>query len=255
MRGALALMSSALLGGLMLSSVAEAAPEKLSFPSEDGLTITADLYSAHPATAPMIVLFHQAGWSRGEYLEIAPKLNKMGFNCLAIDQRSGGGVNNVKNETAARAKKAGKPTQYIHALQDMRAALKFAKAKHAKGKLIAWGSSYSAALTLKLAGDHPELVDAALSFAPGEYFKKQGKPGDWIQRSARKIQGPVFITSAKNEAPYWTPIFKVVPSKAKVSYLPKTKGNHGSRALWAKFSDHAGYWDAVRAFLKANKLI
>ena len=34
----------------------------------------ADLYIAHDASAPFILLFHQAGWSRGEYLEIAPKL-------------------------------------------------------------------------------------------------------------------------------------------------------------------------------------
>ena len=50
-----------------------------------------------PANAPVLVLFHQAGWSRGEYREIAPKLNELGYICLAIDQRSGKGVNGVAN--------------------------------------------------------------------------------------------------------------------------------------------------------------
>ena len=57
--------------------------KKIEFSSEDGLKITADLYMVHSEEKPFIVLFHQAGWSRGEYLEIAPKLNKIGFNCMA----------------------------------------------------------------------------------------------------------------------------------------------------------------------------
>jgi len=77
--------------------------QKVTFPSTDGLMLTADLYMPHPKTAPFIVLFHQARWSRGEYREIAPKLNEMGFNCLAMDQRSGGEVNDVKNESYALA--------------------------------------------------------------------------------------------------------------------------------------------------------
>ncbi len=58
--------------------------------SADGLLITADSYLPHDTnTAPLIVLFHQAGSSRGEYSEIAPRLNELGFNCIAVDQRSG----------------------------------------------------------------------------------------------------------------------------------------------------------------------
>ena len=31
--------------------------------------------------------------------------------------------------------------------------------------------------------------------------------------------------------------------------MPKTKGNHGSRALWSKFNDSNDYWHAVSKFL------
>jgi len=227
--------------------------QTITIPSGDGLPITADLYITHPRSAPLIVLFHQAGWSRGEYRTTAPRLNKLGFNCIAIDQRSGGKVNGVANQTAKRAKAAGKATRYVDAIQDMRAALAYGR-KHytdgASGRVIAWGSSYSAALVLNVVGDDASLADAVMSFSPGEYFASQGKPKHWIRTAAAKLKVPVFITSAKSEKSSWSAIFDAIPTSTKRSYLPTTPGNHGSRALWKKFSDNAGYWHAVEAFLK-----
>lgn len=229
--------------------------KKLSFKSDDEIAITADLYMAHQdKKTPFIVLCHQAGWSRGEYLEIAPKLNALGFNCLAIDQRSGGEVNGVSNETARKAAAvAAKPVQFPDAEQDMVAAISYAKTNYAQGKLILWGSSYSAGLALRIAGEHPDKIDGVLAFAPGEYFERSGKSRNWVQQSARKIGDPVFITSAKNEFKKWRSISEAVPAGLLHTFLPKTKGNHGSRALWEKFSDNKSYWVAVKAFLKQIK--
>lgn len=225
----------------------------LTFPSKDGLEITADLYPAgSDDTGPFIVLFHQAGWSRGEYLEIAPRLNELGFGCLAVDLRSGKGVNGVANETASRAAAAGKETRYVDALPDVEAALEYAREHRARGPVIAWGSSYSASLVLKVAGDRPALVDGAVAFAPGEYFVEQGKPATWIQSSAAQIRAPVFITSARRETQAWSAILEAIPSPKKVAYVPDTAGNHGSRALWSRFDDSEGYWKAVTAFLQTN---
>ena len=210
--------------------------KSLEFGSEDGLKISADLYSnVKGENVPFIVLCHQAGWSRGEYREIGPKLNKLGFNCMAIDQRSGGAVNEVKNETLARAKKGDKETNFTDAEQDMLAALKFARKENPKSKIILWGSSYSSALALRIAGEQPELVDGVLAFAPGEYFERFGKPKDWITSSAKKIMVPAFITSAKDEAPKWEAIYEAIPGDSKAKFIPETAGNHGSRALWEKF--------------------
>jgi dienelactone hydrolase len=238
-----------------LISVARAnEPTTIQFASEDDIEITADLYLHDKAKkTPMIVLFHQAGWSRGEYKEIAPRLVELGFNCLAVDARSGKEVNGVTNETARRAKKAKKKTSYVHALPDLRAALIYARENHAKGTLIAWGSSYSSALVLRLAGTEPDLADAWLAFAPGEYFGKLGKSRTWIRVAAAKIDKPVFITSARREHKNWSKIYDAIPSKSKVSFVPSTKGNHGSRALWKKFGDSAAYWTRVRGFLKDAK--
>lgn len=234
----------------MGSPAAGKGAKTVTFPSEDGLEITADLYVAHSsAKAPFIVLFHQANFSRGEYHEIAPKLNKLGFNCMAVDQRSGKGVNGVNNETKARAEKKGSGTSYVDAMPDMIASLRYVRKNHGKGKVLGWGSSYSAALILKIAGDHPELMDGVLSFAPGEYFGRQGKSKTWVKDSASKIRCPVFITSAKREHGAWKGIFEAIPGKKKVNFLPKTEGQHGSRALWEKFDDHKNYWKAVNQFL------
>ncbi len=240
-------------------SPAKAAPDKakkpasrpLIFPSKDGLSLRADLYAPHkdPKT-PFIVLFHQAGWSRGEYLAIAPRLNRMGFNCMAMDQRSGGAVNGITNETAKRAKASKLAMEFVDAKQDMEAALIYARKQLTKGTLIAWGSSYSAALVLQITGEHPNIADGVLAFAPGEYIRVRGK--NWIAKSAAKITVPVFITSAKNEADNWKGIFEAIGTSQKTSYLPKTEGNHGSRALWRKFKDSPGYWVAVTAFLDKN---
>jgi len=224
--------------------------ETIQFPAADGLLVTADLYLWHEPDAPFIVLFHQAGWSRGEYKEIAPKLGELGFNCMAIDQRSGDSVNDVANETNALAKSKKLGTKFLDAVPDMRAALTLVKTRYPEAKRIAWGSSYSAALVLVLAGQEPELMDAVMSFSPGEYFARFGKSKTFVQEATSSITMPVFITSAKGERDAWKAIFDGIASDDKHSFVPKTAGNHGSRALWAKFSDSEQYWEATRAFLK-----
>lgn len=234
---------------LVIISLLSINGQTIEFPSEDGLTITADLYLVENESAPFIVLFHQAGWSRGEYIEIAPKLNALGFSCMAVDQRSGNVVNDITNETAKRAQNDNISGTYVEAVPDLLAAIKYVKTNYKPETLIAWGSSYSSALILKLAGDNTELVDGVLSFAPGEYFEKLGKPSDWITRSAKNISIPVFITSAKNEKPRWIKIYEAIKSEKKEMFVPDTEGNHGSRALWEKFDDNESYWKAVKMFL------
>ena len=223
--------------------------EKIKFKSDDGLEVVADLYMMHPDTARFIIFFHQAGWSRGEYNEIAPMMNHLGYNCLAVDQRSGNAVNGIKNETAINAKAGMKETQYIHAISDMLAAIGYVRKYLTKEKLIIWGSSYSSSLVLKIAGDEPEICDAVMAFSPGEYFSSAGKPADFIQKSAANIMVPVFITSARNEKGNWWKIYEAIPSVSKTFFLPKASGFHGSRALWQNNDPHKEYRNAVIDFL------
>ena len=222
----------------------------ITFPTTDNLTVTADLYWTGDASKPFIILFHQARYSRGEYLEIAPKLNALGYNCLAVDQRSGNAANGVTNETAKAAKAAGLPTDYPDAYPDLEAALSYVVSTYAPEKLIVWGSSYSSSLVLILASGHPDEITAALSFSPGEYFKLDGKQ---IADYAKNITQPVFITSAKSEEKSWRPIAEQITSAGSVFFVPQASGMHGSSTLNNNVSGHEEYWAAVEQFLASLK--
>lgn len=246
------LLTSYLL--IFFSTVAYASESNvINFKSADNLLITADAYFSHPiSTTPIIVLFHQAGSSRGEYNEIAPRLNQLGFNCIAVDLRSGEYSRGKDNETSIRASNAGLSTNYADALPDVIAALQYTRKQYSHNKVIAWGSSYSASLVLKVAGDYPQLVDGVLAFSPGEYFSHLGKSKTWIRDSAKNIKAPTFITSSKDEVDSWKVIYEAVPSKIKTSFIPATAGRHGSSALWKKYDDSEAYWQSVSQFLNSE---
>ena len=217
------------------------------FKSTDGLEITGDIYATNNPDAPWILLFHQAGYSRGEYREIAPKLNEMGFNCLAIDQRSGNEVNGVVNMTHKAAEKDHLATEYPDAFPDLEAALLHVKNRFHTRKMIIWGSSYSASLVFILASKHQSDVTAVVAFSPGEYFTSEGKK---VADFAKDVDCPVFITSASSEHDDWKNIYESLGSKANVGFLPAEEGNHGPKALWESKEGNEEYWKAITMFLK-----
>lgn len=158
------------------------------------------------------------------------------------------GVNGVENETLMDALDKDKEIEYLDALVDLKSTLLYARSHFAKGKLLGWGSSYSAGLILKISGDKPILMEGVLAFSPGEYFN----PKDLIIKSTQNIKIPTFITSAKKEEKDWSEIYNSI-SATKVSFLPKTVGLHGSKALWKKQLDSEVYWEAIEEFLKKFK--
>jgi len=85
--------------GLAMSPAPGHAADVISFAASDRVRVFADFYSAGSKAKPLILLFHQAGSNRGEYATIAPMLVTLGFNALAIDQRSGGNAWMRTNET------------------------------------------------------------------------------------------------------------------------------------------------------------
>ena len=235
-----------LLFTLLLSAALSAQPTIVAIPSADGITISADAYLLRDEKPhPTILLCHQAGYSRGEYREIAPKLNALGYNCIAIDQRSGKTCNGIDNQTAAQAhtKKIG--TEYIDAIPDIISAATYLHDKYQQ-KIILWGSSYSAGLALWYAGQRPAIVQAVIAFSPGEHYGEKMVLKDAIQ----SLSVPAFVTSARSEAPELTTLIAGV--KSIQQYIPKGEGKHGSSALYDKQKDHEEYWTALETFLKLN---
>lgn len=232
---------------LILFSSAAEAQTTISFPSQDGLSVFADWYPANNNDAPIILLCHQARFSRGEYIQIAPRLNKFGFSCLAIDERAGDRVNKIDNETAKLAKEKGLKTDYPDAEQDIVAAVKYLNEKYKK-RIIIFGSSYSASLALKVAKEN-EGVGAVIVFSPAEYFEDK----TFVATHCAGLDKPLFATCSKEHADELTDLIKDVVSKLKVQYIPQTEGEDGSKMLWSEKPGNQEYWIALMSFLTKVK--
>lgn len=219
--------------------------KEISFLSLDSLEITADLYEAKEFNGTYIILFHQANFSRGSYRVIAPRLTELGYHCLAVDQRSGHKARQVINKTCKRAIAANKKVKFKNAVQDMEAALLFAKNELKAEEILIWGSSYSASGVLYLGSKFKNDVSAILSFSPGEYYKINDRT---FASYAGEIGCPVFFSSARSEKKDWERMYEQVKAE-KSYYLPTEKGFHGSKALWPEKEGNKACWEAVISFL------
>jgi len=194
--------------------------------------------------APVVLMFHQAGSSHHEYDQIAPKLNDLGFSTLAIDQRSGGPM--FGPNLTARAFHGEVP--YVSALGDMQAAADWAARRHPE-KIVAWGSSYSAALVFALAA-HDDRIAAVIAFSPGEYLDDK----HFVRTAAGMLTIPIFADSAadSDEVTQARTILDASPSQRKTRYVPY-HGIHGSSTLLADRDPlgAAENWRAVSAFLRS----
>ncbi len=154
-------------------------PEQVSFTTGDGITVFGDNYSQAETPRGTIMLFHQGGGSsRGEYRELAPRLIENDFNLLAIDQRRGGTRLGSSNRTVVGAGEA--EFSYCDAYPDLEAALDFVETRAPGATIIAWGSSYSAALVMKLAALNEDRVSRVLAFSPASGEAMEGcESGDY----------------------------------------------------------------------------
>ncbi len=216
--------------------------KKITFPSKDGLLITADVYESGSEKNPWMLMCHQAGFSRAEYTEAASLLKTKSFNCMAIDQRSGKQANGVLNETAKRAKEKNLSMEYADAEQDIIAAIDYLYEKNKK-PIIIFGSSYSASLVLKIAKDNKK-ISKVIAFSPGEYFEKLK-----IADAMKGLKKPVFVTSSKAESEGVKELVKGIDPKYLTQFIPVHDGDHGSKVLWEKNPNYKEYWDAVLKFL------
>jgi putative ABC transport system permease protein len=235
---------------LLLITIGLALPldarEQVTLTASDGVKVYGDFYPATSNSQPYILLFHQAGSNRAEYAPIAPRLVKLGFNCLAIDQRSGGDLWGQQNETVHHI---GHNGEYSDVLKDMEAALAWARSSGNNGRVLVWGSSYSAALVFLLAAEHREEVAGVLGFSPGEYLDSPHT----VHEAAAKVIVPIFVTSAKDrdEIAAAKSILAVAPARQKTQFVPHVAGVHGSSTL-REDKNRAGEsenWRAAEEFL------
>ena len=216
----------------------------VTFPSADGLEITADEYFIDPAK-PYVLLFHEQGSSRGEYSTIARRLCKLDYNCLAVDLRNGGSYDYVSNETVRRLREKRSETGVPNIEEDMQAAISYA---HEKSSLpvVLFGSGANGSLSLKIALAS-EDVRAVVALSPGEYFM----PGLKIQDVISPLKKPVFITSSKAELPYVSQLASGIEQEYVTLFEPKQgDGDRGTRSLSAEYEYNNEYWIALMLFFK-----
>lgn len=163
----------------------------------DDVTVYGETYfEGLDATAPLILLFHQARSNgRGEYAELANWLNAEGYRVIAWDQRSGGNTYGESNRTNQGLQKGIKKGN-CDAYPDLQAALEYSLEQGLADKVFIVGSSYSAALVVQLAAKNIESVSGVVAFSPaagGSMAKCRAR--DWIEQ----VQAPVFVLRPDSE--------------------------------------------------------
>ena len=234
-------------------SKSETSLQEVSFYTSDSIQIIGDLYELDK-TATTLLLFHQGGSNaRAEYGPIIPRLIENGFNILAIDQRMGGQTYGNYNRTIAQIRdhSFANPYSYCDAYNNLEAALNYILESKFTGKKVIWGSSYSAALAIQLAANHPKDISGVLAFSPASgrsmtdcqpniYFDKLTPPL-LLLRPSSELQNE----NAKAQ-------FELAVQHGHQTYLAE-QGVHGSSML---VEERVGNnveknWSAVSRFLEA----
>ncbi len=234
---------SLILLSLSVSYAQQSTKKKVTFPAEDGIEITADKYLINEEY-PYILLFHQAGSSRGEFNEIAKRFLKLHYNCLAVDLRFGGKFNFVRNETVYNSGGQNASVNLLDVSQDIRAAIDFAWKLNPK-EVILLGSSYSASLAM-LEGKENQHVKAVIAFSPGEYFGDDLRMENVLDTTWSK---PLFIAVTKREEPYVKQMMNKIPEDGYTLFLPEKAGVHGAKALWENNPSKDEYWLALLLYI------
>ena len=228
---------------MCLTTLANAEPIVLD--AKDQVKVYGTYYGTGDKSKPIVLLFHMAGSNSSEYAPTAPRLVQLGFNALAIDQRSGGSAFGKTNETV---KALGRSAGFQQALPDLEAALAWVASSGHTGKVIVVGSSYSASLVFVLAAQNAGKIAGLAAFSPGEYFG-----GSTVKSAAAKLQNVrVFVSSASDsgEVSEARSIVEAVPGNAK-SQLAAKRAPHGASSLRldANGSGQAEVWGAFEQFL------
>lgn len=217
----------------------------------DGARIYADAYfSDLGETAPLILLFHQAGSNgRGEYSDLIPWLNTNGFRVIAWDQRSGGDLYGASNRTVENLPK-NSLTGFCDAYADLQTAMDYVAANKLAEKVIVWGSSYSAALVFQLAAKNPDQIAAVLAFSPASGGPlEQCRARQWLDQ----VTAPVLAVRPQSEMQRDSSVEqRDIFISVGVTFQVVENGVHGSSMLVDTRTEHdmSDARDKVIAWLK-----
>lgn len=234
-----------LTGILLLSFTAtiQAKGQTIAFDTADGVTVHGEVYKAPgaPMSVPLILMFHQGGSnSRAEYEPLVVRLIDAGYHLIAIDQRRGGDRFGGVNRTLAGV--GDTEYSYCDVYPDLEGALQFAKDYGFSGKMVAWGSSYSAALVFRLGVDYPDDIDAVLAFSAASGEPMEGcEPEPYSQpitqpvlalRPIREMEVPYVPGQMKLFAEHGHQTYIADPAVHASSMLNETRVGSSTEQTW-----------------------
>lgn len=232
----------------IFTGISANAQQKVTFSASDGIDIRADFYETENQSHDYFLLFHQEQSSRGESKDIATRLIKLGYNCLAVDLRSGKECNFILNETAQNAEAKGIIPSLLDSEKDIEASIGYILSQDSIASIYILGSSFSASLCLKEATENAN-VKAVAAYSPGEYFGEALQ----IKQIIPKLSIPVYIGCAKSERKYVNELVSVSGKKIAVFTPNYGDGEHGSKALSWESEARNEYWLDLLLFLKKLK--
>ncbi len=221
-------------------------PTEVTTTSSDGVELFGDHFRPAAPASPTVILFHQAGGdARGEY--IARRLFHEGFEVFAWDARGGGDRFASPNRTLANWH-GPEEEGYCYPYPDVVAALHHAFDQGAGGPIYAVGSSYSAALVIRLAAEHGNRLAGVASFSPAPALMGECAVETWLPR----VDVPVLVFRPEKELSY-EPVAaqaREVLEKHGVELFTRPDSRHGASMLDPERSagDVEPTWERLLAF-------
>lgn len=216
----------------------------VSFLTPDGFQLKGDFFPATP-DAPVVLLLHQLGTNRSEFIGLAKQLQSSGINALAYDAR-GHGESILKNGGKV-SYEAFTDKDFMDTTVDMASAVRFlrdTKKITAKSPIGIVGASIQSSTGLVYASDHPN-VKAVVLLSPGLDYHGIDTKGPMARYGNR----PVYLAASINDSGSYKAVKELesIASGAKKKEI-LSDGGHGA----AMFRKDPGLQDRVAEWLKSS---
>ena len=188
MRRLIFLLALAALITTTATAAVQGRPQRVTFRTDDGVTIAGTWYEPAYRPGPAVVLVHMLQRSKRDWASMAPRLAAAGIGALAIDLR-GHGDSSYGD--------AGDPSGYSDMVQDVRAARRFLAARPdvIPGRIGIAGASIGANLAALAAADGAFASMALLS--PSLDYR-----GLRIEAAVRKYGDRPLLLVSSDDDPY-----------------------------------------------------
>lgn len=203
----------------MASLALEARSQRVSFRTDDGVTIAATWYEPSMRPAPAVILVHMLGRSRRDWDALASRLAGAGIGALAIDLRGHG-------ESTSSVGSAG--ADYSHMVKDVAAARRHlaSRAEVRASKIGLAGASIGANLAALHAASEPAVASLAL-LSPSLDYR-----GLRIEAAVRKYGNRPLLLVSSDDDPYARRSSVELAKTGGIrEHLPLVGAGHGTQML------------------------